>query len=169
MLGNSGCLGLAIGGAAAAGVAGAVYYARGQLYRDYPASLDNSTVAVKTALNEMQLPVVGEKSDAGEVEIESRTGDGDPISIKLSTVTNRVPADPATTHISVRVGKFGDESLSTRLLDRISLHLEAPVQMRPVPSGPAPAPAPAPTPSPAATTSASLPPGPQTVQPPLAK
>src|SRR5205807_4185862 len=76
-LANGGCLALAIGGAAAGGAAGYALYLRGQLYRDYHANLTDATATVKTVLGEMQLPVVSEKADGGEVQIESVTGDGD--------------------------------------------------------------------------------------------
>jgi hypothetical protein len=139
-LANGGCLALAIGGAAGGAAAGYALYQRGQWYRDYPADLNNSASAAKTALAELQLPLVNEKIDAGEVNLESRTGDGDKIQIKLTPVASRVPADGATTHISIRVGVLGDETLSTRILEQTSLHLVAPVTVRPSASGPPPAP-----------------------------
>lgn len=159
---NSGCLGLVIGGAAGGVAAGYALWERGKWCRDYPATLNDSAVAAKTALAELQLPVVSEKGDGDEITIESRTGDGEKIRIQLTAVAPKVPADGPTTHISIRVGtvSLGDESLSTRLHEQISLHLVAPVQMR----------TPPPTPAPVAATSGSQPPPPpETKQPPLAK
>jgi hypothetical protein len=141
-LANGGCLALAIGGAAGGAAAGYALYQRGQWYRDYPATLTDSASAAKTALTELQLPLVNEKIDAEEVNLESRTCDGDKIQITLKPVASRVPADGATTHISIRVGFGGDEALSTRILEQTNLHLVAPVVVRPSASNPAPAPAP---------------------------
>lgn len=159
---NSGCIGLIIGGAVGGAAAGYAAWEHGKWCRDYAANLNDSTTAVKTALGELQLPVVSEKGDGDKISIESRTGDGDKIRIELEALASKVPADGPTTHISIRVGtlSLGDEALSTRLHEQISLHLIAPVQMR----------TPPPAPAPVATTSATLPPAPvESKQPPLAK
>ncbi len=160
-LANGGCLALAVGGAAGGAAAGYAIYKRAEWYRDYPASMNDAAVAVRTALGELKLPIVNEKHDDNEIQIDSRTGDEATIHIILTPVVSRIPADGATTHIVIRVGAFGDETLSTRIHEQVSLHLVAPVQMHT-----ATTPLPMPTP----TTSASLPPPPrETVQPPLAK
>jgi hypothetical protein len=160
VLGNSGCLGLVIGGAVGGAAAGYAIYQRGEWYRDYPATLNDSALAVKTALGELQLPIVNEKhDDDDEINIDSRTADDAKIHIQLKLVPSRIPADGAITHISIRVGALGDEGLSTRLHEQISLHLVAPVQVRTPPNS-----------APAPTTTNSLPPAPvETKQPPLAK
>jgi hypothetical protein len=158
-LANGGCLALAIGGAAGGAAAGYALFQRSHWYRDYPASLDDSTAAVKTALNELQLPLIAEKIDAEEVNLESRTGDDTAIQIRLTPVVSRVPADGVATHVSVKVGLMGDEALSTRILEQTGLHLVAPVTIRP------PAPNSAPPPNPSAT----LAPPRETAPPPLAK
>jgi hypothetical protein len=158
-LANGGCLGLVIGGAVGGAAAGYALYQRGEWYRDYPATLNDAALAVTTALGELQLPVVNEKRDDNDIIIDSRTADDVKIHIHLTLVPSRIPADGAITHISIRVGALGDEGLSTRVHEQISLHLVAPVQMRTPP-----------TPTPVPTTSGSLPLAPlETKQPPLAK
>ncbi len=161
VLANSGCLGLVIGGAAGGAAAGYALWERGKWSRDYVANINDAATAVKTALGELQLPVVTEKGDNDEINIESHTGDGDKIRIQLTSIVSKVPADGPATHIAIRVGtlSLGDEALSTRIHEQISLHLVAPVQVRTPPL----------TPVPAQTTSASVPPPVETKQPPLAK
>jgi hypothetical protein len=144
-LANAGCVALAIGGAAGGAAAGYAVYQSGQWYRDYNASLNDSATAVKTALTELKMPVVSENLDGDEMTIESRTGDDAKVSIKLKHQPSRVPADGPSTHITVRVGTLGDQPMSTRILDQISMHFVAPVTVKPVatpsalPTNPAPA------------------------------
>src|SRR5438552_2730041 len=92
VLANSGCLGLVIGGAVGGAAAGYAIYQRGEWYRDYPATLDDAGLAVKTALGELQLPLVNEKRDDDAIIIDSRTGDDAKIHIHLSLVPSRIPA-----------------------------------------------------------------------------
>jgi hypothetical protein len=150
-LANGGCLALAIGGAAGGAAAGYALYQRGEWYRDYPANLDNTDAALKAALAELGLFVINEKREDDVITIDSRTGDDVKIRIQLKSVVSSIPADGATTHVSIRIGVFGDEALSTRIHEQVSLHLVAPVQVRPAP-----------------TTAASPPPV-ETAPPPLAK
>jgi hypothetical protein len=130
-LAQAGCLALVIGGAAGAGAAGYAIYQGGNFYRDYPATLDDTDGTVKTALHELKLPLVNESREGDEIAIESRAGDDGRVSIKLKSLPSRIPADGSSTHITVRVGNLGDEAMSTRILDQISLHLVAPVTLRP--------------------------------------
>jgi hypothetical protein len=124
LLVNAGCLvvaaGAAVGGAAAA--AGYAYY-NGCLYRDYPASLGDSLAAVRTALVELQFPIIKEETDTGSAVVLTRTADGSKVRIHLDLVPSRIPVEPSATRISVRVGAFGDEAVSVRLLDQVSAHL----------------------------------------------
>jgi len=163
-LANAGCLALAIGGAAGGAAAGYAVYQSGQWYRDYAASLTDSATAVKTALVELKMPLSSENVDGDEIAIESRTGDDSKVSSKLKNQPNRIPADGPSTHISVRVGNLGDQVMSTRILDQISLHLVAPVAVKPVVTA-----APLMPNAPPATVSATLAPSRESAQPPLAK
>jgi hypothetical protein len=114
VLANSGCLAVALGTVAAGGTAAAAYaYANGKYYRDYTTKKDY---------------------------IESKTGDGDPIKIYVESIPSRVPAEGGVVRVGVRVGAFGDQAVSARILDQVSLHLVAPVQVRP--DGPLPPPPP---------------------------
>ena len=136
-LANGGCLAAAIGGVAAAGgVAGYAYY-KGGLAKDFNASVDNSWVAAKTSLQELQLPVVAEKRTDNGGYIESRTGDGQNVRISFETLPVKIPAEGPRTDISVRAGVFGDRPLSERILSQIAGHLApvAPLASAPPPGG----------------------------------
>jgi hypothetical protein len=119
---QAGCLLVAAGVAGGAAATGYVYY-KGRLYRDYPAGLGDSLAAVRTALVELQFPITGEEVKNGSGYLTSKTADGSTVRIYLEPVASRVPAEGTLTRVSIRVGAFGDEAVSTRLLDQVSLHL----------------------------------------------
>ncbi len=160
---QAGCLLVAAGVASGAAATGYCYY-KGRYYREYPAALGDALAAARTALTELQFPVLSEEAKNGSAFVASRTADGSAIRIYLDTVESRVPADgPALTRVSVRVGAFGDEEVSKRILDQVSLHLVAPTLLRPMPQPTAAAP---PPPGPIRPASALMP-G-ETPPPPLA-
>ena len=143
LLVNAGCLvvaaGAAVGGAAAA--AGYAYY-NGCLYRDYPASLGDSLAAVRTSLSELQFPVLKEEADGGSAVVVTRTADGSKVRIHLDLVPSRIPVEASATRVSIRVGAFGDEPVSVRILDQVSAHLVSPggaPRLMPQPASPPPA------------------------------
>jgi Protein of unknown function (DUF3568) len=122
---NTGCIAAAVTAAAAGGAAVGYAYYTAPLIQDYPASYGDSLAAVKAALTDLQFPIVKEQPvDAGAV-IETRTGDGVKVRVSLDLVTSAVPADGSLTRVSVRVGHFGDETISTRIQDQIAKHLPA--------------------------------------------
>ena len=125
-LANAGCLVAAVG--AAAGGAAAVGYAyyTAPLMREYPVNRPDALAAVKTSLTELQFPLVKEQPEGGSTLIETRTGDGVSVKISLDMLTSPVPADGSVTRVSVRVGHFGDEAISTRIQDQIAKHMPAP-------------------------------------------
>ncbi len=125
-LANAGCLVAAVGAAAgAAGAAGYLYYTA-PLVRDYPASYGDTLAAVKAALADLQFTLVKEQPVGGGTLIETRTGDGVQVQVTLDMLTSPVPADGTATRVSVRVGHFGDEAVSTRIQDQIARHVAPP-------------------------------------------
>ena len=54
----------------------------------------------------------------------SKTADDKPVYIHLEAEQGKFPADGPLTHISVRVGVFGDHPVSDRFLDQVGLHLK---------------------------------------------
>jgi hypothetical protein len=153
LLVNCGCL-VAAAGAAAGGAAavGYLYYKdQSALYRDYPASLEDSAAAVRTALHELQFPPLPEEKSTNELVIYTRSADGNKVRIRLEVLPHPIPVERPSTRISVGVGLTGDDAVSARILDQVSRHL--------VPAG-------APGASPGATLG---PPSvPETAPPPLA-
>jgi hypothetical protein len=134
---NAGCLVAAVGaGAAGAAVAGYTW-CNGLLYRDYPATLADSTSAVRAALLEMQFPIVKETSDTGTAFVRTSTGDGHTVRIYLDVVPSPIPAEGALTRVSIRVGVIGDEAVTARILDQVARHLVSPHGLPPA-SGAAP-------------------------------
>ena len=117
--GNVGCLAVAAGAAAAGAGATGYAYLKGKYYRDYPANLDDTNTAVKTALAELRFPVSPEERTAGKIVIESRAADSSTIHIALEPFTSRIPAEGQVTRVSIRVSAFGDEQVSARLACRV--------------------------------------------------
>jgi hypothetical protein len=127
---QTGCLVVAAGAAAGAAATGYVYY-KGRLYRDYPAGVADALAATRAGLLDLQFPLVSEETKDGSACVSSRTADGTAVRIWLDMVPSRVPADGSMTRISVRVGAFGDEAVSARILDQIVMHLVPPALVRP--------------------------------------
>src|SRR5207244_4137783 len=105
------------------GAAALYTYQRGQLYREYSASQTAAATAVRTSLAELKFPPAVEKGGAGEATFETKTADGSKVRIHLESVANRIPVDGAVTRVSVRVGTLGDDEVSARILDQVSVHL----------------------------------------------
>jgi hypothetical protein len=112
---GSGCALFLVGGAAAAG-AGTVAYVNGELEETEGVAYDTAYDATLAAMNDMQYAVV-DKSKAGvEAKILARTSGDKKIQITLNKQSASV------TEIHIRVGTFGDESLSRQILDKIKSH-----------------------------------------------
>jgi Protein of unknown function (DUF3568) len=152
---NGGCLAAAAAGAAGGGAAALYAYQRGRIYRDYPAALTDATAAVRTSLAELQFAPGSEKGDGGEFTFETKAADGAKVHVFLEAQTSRVSSDGPVTRITVRVGAFGDDAVSARVLDQVSIHLVVPPASQSASAAP---PVPRPTP----------PHPPETAPPPLA-
>jgi hypothetical protein len=122
---NGGCL-LALAGAAGAGAAAGYVYYNGLLYRDYHANMADTLSAVRTALVELQFPILEQKADTGTGYIKTRTADGHTVRIYMDLVASPIPIEGAMTRVGVRVGYSGDELVSARILDQVSRHLVPP-------------------------------------------
>jgi hypothetical protein len=123
---NGGCLAAAAAGAAGGGAAAFYAYQRGRIYRDYPAGLTDATAAVRTSLAELQFPPAVEKSDGSTLTFETKTSDGAKVHVFLEAQNSRIPGDGPVTCVTVRVGAFGDDKVSARILDQVSMHLVVP-------------------------------------------
>jgi hypothetical protein len=130
-----GCLVVAAGVAGGAAATGYFYW-RGRLCHDYLATPPDTLAAVRTALAEMQFPIIAEESKNGTVYLGSRTADGSTIRIWVEPIPSRIPAEGTLTRVSIRVSVFGDETLSNRILDQVGRHLVPPMLLQPAPQAP---------------------------------
>jgi hypothetical protein len=139
-LANGGCLALAAAGAAGGAAAAGYYYYRGRIYRDYPATLPDTRAALRASLTELGFPVLGEEADGEGAFVKTRTADDSTVRIYVDAVTSRVPADGPMTRVSIRVGAFGDEAVSVRILNQVGMHLVPPTLLPPTAPQPPPGP-----------------------------
>jgi uncharacterized protein DUF3568 len=135
MLLPSGCLWLAasaaVGGAAGAGY---VYY-KGKVSRPYSANLNDVSAAAHTALTELGMRVDSEGHDAVSGMIHSQLANGEKVRIWLDVKESKMPAEGPLTVVSIRVGTFGDEEASVRILNQIDMHLTHPTAALVGPNG----------------------------------
>jgi hypothetical protein len=151
VLGQAGCLVLAVGAAGAGAAAAGYVYLHGVLYHDFATSLGDATQAVRVSLTELGFNILEEKPGTGEVLIVTRLQDGTRVQIRVETIGSPIPAEAPLTRVGVRVGFSGDERVSKRILDQISRHLVPP----PVVQGRTPV-----------SSTVSAPPGPRETAPP---
>jgi len=125
-----GCLGVG-------GLAGIGDYTPGaaRSSHDFPATFHDSWAAVQQTMQELQLTAESEKFNATSGTLTSRAQNGSIIAISITTQPRPLPVDGLTTRICVRVGTFGDQATSDRILARISEHLgQQPQVARPAPA-----------------------------------
>ena len=122
---GGGCAALLVGGAVAAAGVGTYAYVNGEMQGSGTVSLDRAYDASLAALKDLEFPVTTKSKDALQAEVTARNSADKRILIKLKRVSDGV------TDIRIRVGTFGDESLSQLILDKIKSHLlKAPFAMR---------------------------------------
>lgn len=138
---SSGCIVLAIGGAAGAG---GIAYAKGNKKRTYGQSIDDVSQATLNALADLELNVTDHTHDQIKGRIDAYTATGDHVKIKLENLGR-------ATELDLRVNTFGNNSISQMILDRIDQYLpEQSTGMavaRPLPEAPHDQMPPAPLPS----------------------
>jgi len=105
----SGCALVLAGGAGA----GTAVYIKGELQTNLEAPLQRSVAATNSAVDTLGFMKISEEVDKLAGEIIARTAQDKKIKIKLNKVTEN------TTKISIRVGMFGDKTLSYSLLEEI--------------------------------------------------
>lgn len=109
MMTTAGCVAVVAAGAAGAGVA----WVRGALETNLEASLDQTYRATQKAVRDLEFAPISERKSGVDASIVVRTALDKRIEVVLKKVGDR------NTHVSIRVGVFGDEALSLALLDRI--------------------------------------------------
>jgi hypothetical protein len=115
---GSGCI-LFVAGAAAAAGAGGYAYVNGEITSTEAASLNRTWDASLAAMRDLQFPVTSQVKDALEGNLTARNAKNTEIKIRLKYVSN------ASTEVHIRVGTFGDETLSQTILNKIREHLQS--------------------------------------------
>jgi len=106
---TSGCLAVAAG----AGAGAAVAYRMGRLDSTVASNVTKASQATSDALTQLQLAKVSESHDALSAVFVARTSSDQKIEVKLSALGD------ATTKVEIRVGVFGDEPMSMKILEQI--------------------------------------------------
>ncbi len=102
-----------IGAAAAATGAGAYYYVKGDLKRNYNAPLDKTLDATVKALEELKMNVESKQQDAFNGVIKGTLADGKGFTVNLKRLAEN------STEVGVRIGTFGDRTKSEAIHDKI--------------------------------------------------
>ena len=124
-LANGGCIAVAAGAAAGAGAA-SYAYAKGKVSYTFNASLDDTWAATRKSLAELNLPILSEERETNRSGfIRSETKDGTAVRVYLEAASNDETPGTTGTEVSVRVGTFGDYSVSDNVLRQLSSHLVA--------------------------------------------
>ncbi len=113
---TNGCFLFVVGAAAGAGAAGYAWV-DGEVKTTEAASMNQTWDATQAAMKDLQFPVTSQVKDALQGDVEARNASNTNISIKLKYTSNN------STEIRIRVGTFGDESLSRIILGKINSHL----------------------------------------------
>jgi hypothetical protein len=112
---GGGCALFVVGAAAGAG-AGTYAYVNGELKETEGVTFDTAYNATLAALSDLQYAVVSKPKDTAAATITARTATDKKVVVVLTKQS------ATTTEIRVRVGIFGDESLSRVVLDKIKSH-----------------------------------------------
>lgn len=125
----SGCLAVGIGTAAAGGAVGYAYY-HGAVQRAYPVTVKAAARATQDAMAKLGMPLTNATHSEKESTLYFHQGqaNGTKIRIWLQQESAPNPSDGVLTVITVRVGTFGDQELTERILDEIARHLSLPSQ-----------------------------------------
>ena len=107
-----GCPLLLVGGAAAAGAGGALYYT-GRLEQTLNHPLGKVHAATLKALAALELPVQQDSADKLVAVVESRFADGKKVHIELAAEGEK------RTRVRVRVGDLGDKERAQKVLQAI--------------------------------------------------
>ncbi len=107
---TTGCVALLVGGAAGAG---AVAYQRGALVSTEAASLDTTWNACRAAVKKLEFVETLSKKDALEGTLAAKTAKDRTVTFSLHRVTD------TTTELRIRVGTFGDETLTRQIHDAV--------------------------------------------------
>lgn len=111
--GLTGCVAVVAAGAAGTGVA----WYRGRLEANLDQNIEAVFAASQQALNQLEFANISNKKSTVDAQLVSRTALDKKVEITLQKVTDR------STKVMIRVGVFGDETLSMSILDKIKAAL----------------------------------------------
>ena len=109
----SGCAEAVLVGVGAAGGAGAVLYAKGKMVEEVDVPFSKAHTAAVAALKDLELPIKKDTEKGLKAKVESQYPDGKFVWVNIRAVTE------SSSKISVRVGVFGDKSMSKKIFDAI--------------------------------------------------
>jgi len=104
---------VAIGAAAAAVGAGAYYYVKGDLKRNYEAPMDKTWDATVKALEALQINVESKQHDALTGVIKGKLADGKSFTVNLKRLGDTL------TEVAIRIGIFGDREKAEAIHEKI--------------------------------------------------
>ncbi len=107
---NSGCPALLLGGAAGAG---SVAYITGELKSTEEVSMSRAWRATQKTMKDLGFAITSMEKDAFYGEITARGAGDKKVKVKLERQSDKLTA------IKIRVGMFGDETLSMQILNNI--------------------------------------------------
>lgn len=113
LLSGGGCAALRGGGAAA----GTVAYVMGELKSMEEASLERTWEAAQKTMEDLEFIVTSKQKDVLTARLIARGANDKKIVIQLKKVSEDL------TEVRIRVGTFGDESLSRQILERLKKNL----------------------------------------------
>lgn len=113
LLVSTGCVAVVAAGAAGTGVA----WYRGQLEANLDHNIETVFAASQKALNQLEFANISNKKSSVDAELISRTALDKKVEVRLQKATDR------STKVIIRVGVFGDETLSLSILDKIKAAL----------------------------------------------
>jgi hypothetical protein len=114
---SSGCLWLAVGAAGAGVGVGTYAYVRGELEAAYASGYNETWAATLAALDALEIRKKSATRDAFGGSINAARADGTSIKIKVT------PVSPAHTSVKIRVGFFGNRTMSEGIADQIGAKL----------------------------------------------
>jgi hypothetical protein len=111
---QAGCL----DAAAAAGTGATVAYVRGDTETTLPGHPKEVTAASEAAAKQMNLTVTQSSSSGLDGKMVARTASDTPVVVTVKS------EGPDSSHVTIRVGRFGDDVMQNQMLEKIRENLK---------------------------------------------
>ena len=96
---------------------GAYSYSEGELTDEVPASPQKVVTAANAAFHDLQMTVISSESSVADGKVVAVTATEKKVKVEIKARST------AISKVSIRVGTWGDEALSVRIMDSIKAHL----------------------------------------------